>query len=1099
MTAEAPASLPEPIGPYVFERELGRGGMGVVWLARDQRLDRQVAVKELGPDLSTDPVRLARFRREARTLAQLNHPNVATIYGLEEAGDRVLIVMEFAPGPTLADVIKSGVLNAEPTPERALSLARQIIAGMAAAHEQGIIHRDLKPLNVKVRPDGVVKILDFGLAKAAAPAGPGSIEASQMPTAAVDATAAGMIMGSAGYMSPEQARGQPVDPRTDVWAFGAVLFEMLAGVMCFGGETFSDALAALLTKDPDLAALHRATPPAITDLVRRCLQRPLPQRPADMRAVRTDFERALTGGASTGPTALPTMPAIDPGVVGASAAIAKSVTRFAASRVGDDRPQGPPPSSALVPNNLPGAMASFVGREREMSEVVALLTMAPDDRTGAGSRLVTLTGPGGTGKTRLAVEAAREAALPPASGPVPFPEGIWLADLAPLPPTAGPDAAPAVAARLAQALGVKEEAGKDLLDAVVARLAQSAGSRDARALIILDNCEHLLDGASAVISDLLRRAPQVRVLATSREGLGVSGEITYRVHPLATPDAVSGPADPAALMQFGAVRLFAERAAAAAPGFSISVSNAAAVAGICRRLDGIPLAIELAAARVKALAVTELAKRLDDAFRILTGGARGALPRQQTLRATIDWSYSLLEEPEKMLLRRLGVFAGFFPLEAVERVAPGPGLEDFELLDALTHLVDKSLVVFEESRSPDGGGRYRLLETVRQFAREKLDAEGREQADELRLRHLRYYAQAMDEWEPKLRGEEQADAFRWMDAQFDNFRVALAFGAESPSDEAGLLSVGLAGALGRYFDTRGLLSEGAAILDRAIARAGKLPDQAAARASLIKVLNRAGNLAWARGDYAASRAHYERGVPLTRDAGDQRALAGLLSNLATVLVEQNELDEAHRLYSEVLEMSRSMNFAWGVAASLDNLGIVERMRGRLDESRALHMQAMDMRRNISDPGVLAVSRLNLAAVDLEAGRFPEARAYLREALITVQDMGDRRLMAEALERLAVACAGEGKGEAAGRLVGAVEALRESLGVARQASERWVAEKARTLALGAMDEPAFEEARRQGKASGLAVALRLAADITGAGGAGAVTGPASLPRSPLATV
>ncbi|MGH2352814.1 MAG: ATP-binding protein, partial [Chloroflexota bacterium] len=407
----------------------------------------------------------------------------------------------------------------------------------------------------------------------------------------------------------------------------------------------------------------------------------------------------------------------------------------------------------MLPHNLPLQLTSFVGRERELPAVRDLL---------AEHRLVTLTGPGGTGKTRLALQVAADV-LPA------YPDGVWLVALAAL---ADPALVPHA---VAQAVGVREEPGRPLLGTLADAL------RPKRLLLVLDNCEHLLDACAHLADALLRACPHLRVLATGREALGIAGETAWRVPSLGLPDARHLP-PVEVLSQYEAVRLFIDRALAVQPGFRVTNQNALAVVQVCARLDGIPLAIELAAARVRVLPVEQLLVRLEDRFRLLSGGSRTALERHQTLRAAVDWSYDLLTEPENAVFARLAVFAGGFTLDAAEAVCAGDGIEAVEVLDLLTHLVDKSLAVVDEQ--PDGTARYRLLETLRHYAREKLAA--REEADTVRAQHATHYLALAEQADPELRGPRGAGWLDRLRRDLDNMREALAWAEAGGEAELGL-------------------------------------------------------------------------------------------------------------------------------------------------------------------------------------------------------------------------------------------------------------------------------------------------------------------------
>ncbi len=391
-----------------------------------------------------------------------------------------------------------------------------------------------------------------------------------------------------------------------------------------------------------------------------------------------------------------------------------------------------------VRNNLPMQLTSFVGREAELGELDALLR---------ASRLVTLTGVGGTGKSRLAYQLAAEVGHE-------FPDGLWAAELAPL---TDPDL---VAGELASEMGLHPQPGEPIAKTLVAVVQHQT------VLVILDNCEHLLDASADLVSRLLQAGPGVKVMATSREALGVSGEVSYPVSSLAIPKGEL--AEGVSALSYDAVKLFAERAALVKPGFLVTVDNAEAVVQICRRLDGVPLAIELAAARIRSLSPDDIAGRLDDRFRLLTGGSRTALPRQQTLEATVAWSYDHITEDEKLLFARLSVFGGGFTLESAELVCAGDGLEVFDVTDLVLSLVDKSLIVVDEDQT---GTRYRLLETLRQYARTRLPEQS--DPDQLRRKHAEVLADLVERLDEAMRGPDQVEAFRQFEAEHDNLRAAL--------------------------------------------------------------------------------------------------------------------------------------------------------------------------------------------------------------------------------------------------------------------------------------------------------------------------------------
>jgi predicted ATPase/DNA-binding XRE family transcriptional regulator len=514
------------------------------------------------------------------------------------------------------------------------------------------------------------------------------------------------------------------------------------------------------------------------------------------------------------------------------------------------------------PTNLPMQLTSFVGRRNELAEVLGLLEQ---------SRLLTLIGAGGAGKTRLALRAAGAA-------PDRYPDGVWLVELAPL------TDAMAVPRAVAAALGI----GEDSDEHPVTRLQGTVRSR--ALLLVLDNCEHLLDACAGLADALLRAGPRVRILATSREALGIAGESSWRVPSLALPEDAP-PASSDALLSSDAVQLFVERARAALPHFALTARNAQAVAQVCRRLDGLPLAIELAAARVRGLAVEQLAARLDQRFQLLTGGSRTALARQQTLRATVDWSYGLLDPDERRLFDRLSVFAGGFTLEWAESVCAGDGLVEDEVLDVLLRLVDKSLVAAEEGEG--GELRYRLLETLRAYGQERLAAGGGTAA--LQARHARYYLALAERAERGMRGPGMTRWLDRLDPEYANLTAALDWSlpiARSPSDiDPGDATIGLrlSGALWLFWFLRGHRWAGMQWMERALARA---PEATPARA---KALRNARHLSNEVGDYGRTLALLEEGLTLSRLVDERADLADTLCEAgACTRGEQVGFDIGHR-------------------------------------------------------------------------------------------------------------------------------------------------------------------------------------------------------------
>jgi non-specific serine/threonine protein kinase len=570
-----------------------------------------------------------------------------------------------------------------------------------------------------------------------------------------------------------------------------------------------------------------------------------------------------------------------------------------------DLPADFPPLRSLesLPNNLPGQLTSFVGREQEMAEVAGLLS---------AHRLVTLTGAAGCGKTRLAVQFGAERLRD-------YADGVWLVDLAPL-------GDPALLVQtIATALGVREppatvvsavasvQTGRSLVDLVVDYL------RVRSLLVVLDNCEHLLDTAAVVAEGLLRACPELRILATSREPLGVSGEVTWRVRSLSVP-AANADMTPDALREYEAVRLFVDRAKARLPTFELSQRDGPAVAQICRRLDGIPLALELAASRVEMLSPTELATRLDDRFRVLTGGSRTGLERHQTLRAAIDWSYDALPPAEQTVCARLSVFAGGCTLAAAEAVCAGDGVDRDEVLDLLSHLVAKSLVVMDREATP---ARYRMLETMRQYAREKL---GTDAAVELRVRHLDWCLKFSGEAGRGIWGADQMSWFDRLEDEEDNLRQALEWTIGGSDAEPALR---LVGALGRFWQVRRRVDEGLRwTLDALALDATEFP-YLRAQALVSAALSLTGYF----GAYEDARRLAMESLDLFRGLGVRRGTFWALHTVSISALFQGDVETAVAYGDEALAVAREAGHPGTLVLWPAQPGRRRHRRGRLRPGR----------------------------------------------------------------------------------------------------------------------------------------------------------------------
>ncbi len=550
-------------------------------------------------------------------------------------------------------------------------------------------------------------------------------------------------------------------------------------------------------------------------------------------------------------------------------------------------------SLEATPNNLPQQVTSFIGREREVKDVADLL---------AKHRLVMLQGAGGIGKSRLSLQVAADLMDD-------FPDGVWLVELAAL------NDARLVPQAVASVLGVKEEAGHPVIDALAKFVA------DRRLLVILDNCEHLVDACAQVARRVLGAGPHVRILASSREPLHVAGEAIFPLQPLAVPDPY-GSFTRQALEGFAAARLFIERATAAQPAFALTDANAMAVAGICQRLDGIPLALELAAARVRSLSVEQIAARLSDRFRLLTGGDRTALPRQQTLRALIDWSFDLLTPPERVLFRRLAVFAGGCTIEAAEAVGAGVDLDGSDVLSLLTNLVEKSLVTMDA-----GGERYRLLETVRHYALDRLAGSG--EADDARTRHLAFFVALAEQAKSEIVGPRQGKWLARLDVERENL---LAANAWCDSAEGGAeIGLRLLHAVKLYFFNRGLLALGHRLVIEALARPGAQEREL----SRCRGLFDAGQFCCSMGRYQDALQLLEESLAIAREIGDAPRVAAALQPLGEAASGLGDFVAARRYLDEAVARSRESTDKRELAAALVNLGQLHRLSGQVDHAEPL--------------------------------------------------------------------------------------------------------------------------------------------------------------------
>jgi len=800
-------------------------------------------------------------------------------------------------------------------------------------------------------------------------------------------TQPGVPIGTPDYMSPEQVAGErELDGRCDQYALACVLYEMLAGQPPFTGPTLESVLIRHLT----------AEAPRITDLqpdvpkpVAAALTRALAKTPADRFSEMAAFVDAI--GAL-------------------------------------EAPAGAPP---------PAQLTSFIGRERETAAVQELLQ---------GTRLLTLTGAGGSGKTRLALEVASRVGAQ-------YPDGVAWVELAPL---SNPELVPH---HVADALGVRRDgirsAGEALLEAL----------RNWEALLVLDNCEHLVDACARLAEALLRGCPRLRIMTTSREALGIGGERAWLVPALTLPEA-GKPVTRAVAAESEAIRLFVERTQAVRPSFELMDANAAAMVHICRRLDGLPLAIELAAARARMLDPQQIAARLDDVFGLLSSGSRTALPHQRTLRSAIEWSHGLLTEQEQILFRRLAVFAGGFTIDAAEAVAEGGAISARDVLDLLSGLVDKSLILLETEALE---ARYRMLETIRQFARERLEEAG--EAAERGRRHAQFFLARVEAAEPFLANQSEGWQERLAE-DLGNVRAAADW-FEGDRD-AVAESLRFAAALHWFWFGLGHYREARRRLEAALARGGDVRTRARGRA-----LSSLATYLVLQGERAELRPVAEESVAILREtAGPSVDLVCALVGLGQSCLLEGDLERAARVGAEALDLARAVQPRYWITYVLYWLGRVAQARGDFTAARAAFDEGvtLGLEDGYNQPiAHLATMRGRLALAEGDSDGALRWFAVALTPLARIKNHWSTIMLVEDLARIAVE---RDDHERAARLLGAAANLREEAGAAPLPPEREVLDRLGGSVRGSLGAAAFETAFQAGQALSLSEALDFAHTMVG---------------------
>ena len=981
------------VGRHEVRERLGAGGMGEVYRAFDARLQREVAIKVLDKRLLERAEARRRFEEEARAASALNHPNIVTVYDVGEEPSFPYIVMELVDGDSLR-----GMLGAPLPAEPLLHLAVQLADGLVGAHERNIVHGDLKPENLLVTRQGILKILDFGLARFR---GQGAQDAGER-------SAPAGLAGTPGYLPPETIETGASDARSDQFSMGAVLYEAATGARPFAAGTLGDVLALTVACDPpDFADARPDLPAIFVRPVMRCLRKDPAERHASTRELRDALRAARRGGSA------------------------------------------PVRMALRGPAALPAPRTRLIGRDREVAEIERLLV--------GDARLLTLTGPGGTGKTRLSLRAAEVVSKH-------FPGGVFFVPLGAI-----TDAA-LVGAAIASAVGVVTPA-RPSLSGVIAELR----SLNAPTLLVLDNFEQVM-AAAPLATELLAACPDLTLLVTSREVLRLYGEHAYAVSPLEPPDVTRHPSLET-LSQNPAVALFVERARAAHPGFSLTAENAAAVAAVCTGLDGLPLALELAAAQVRVLSAESLQSRLDDRLRLLTGGARDLPGRQQTLRRTLDWSHQLLEPTEQALFRRLSTFAGGFGLEAAQAVGDPYDRLGVPIEQGVRALVDKSLL--QAGETPEGEAQFRMLETIREYGGEKLLESGED--ERTRQAHAAYFMVLAEEVPLPGYSADDQPWLRFCERLLDDFRAALDWLTRQGATEWGMrlalrlftfwergepaegrrrlealaalessrdhpaLRARTLFAAGVLASVRGDATFGSQLHEECLQIYETLGDQRGIVVSLIAL----GNHYMELGEYARARSALERSLQVWAELGDEAGFARSLSNLAFVARTQGRFDEARQTYQQAASTFDRLGDSLSRAWSANHEGDIAREQGELAAAEALYEQALATFRERGNGWGVASSLGDLAMVARQRGDAATAGRLYREALTSFVALDHKRGIARTLESLACLAGEEGRGGRALRLAGAAAVLRERIGAppspaVRADVERSLAEVRRAL-------------------------------------------------------
>ncbi|MGW6730907.1 protein kinase domain-containing protein [Nocardia sp. NPDC055029] len=936
--------------------EVGRGGFGVVYRCTQASLDRTVAVKVLTAEL--DEETQARFVREQQAMGRLTgHPNIVTVLQAgSTASGRPFLVMPYHPAGSLDARIR----QLGPLPlEKALWIGVKIAGALESAHRLGIMHRDVKPGNILLTDYGEPALTDFGIARVV-----GGFQ-----------TAAGTLSGSPAFTAPEVLEGEAPTPAADVYGLGATLFCALTGHAAFERRSGENVVTQFL----------------------RITTQPVP----DLResGVAKDMAAIVATAMSRDPHERSSAAAL-----GEAIQQAQSRHRFPVDEMAlqidtsseHQRPERPtqewsPPSASHVVRGgrgaLPSELTSFVDRRTEVAEARNML---------AASRLVTVTGLGGVGKTRLALRVA-------ASAKREFADGVWMVELADVSdPSLFVDV-------VAAAIGLRDDPARPLSEAVSEFLFER------ETLLVLDNCEQLVAEAAELVEAWLRDCPTLRILVTSREPLDIAGEALLRLLPLAVPDP-GRVLSLRAMPRYDAVTLFADRASAVVPGFELSDGNKDTIAQICLHLDGLPLAIELAAARMRTMSPEQILQRLGDRYALLTRSSRSAPTRQQTLRWCIDWSYQLCTPGEQRLWARLSVFVGGFELDAAEQVC-GAGLAPDSVLDLLSSLVDKSILIREESAS---GVRFRMFETVRDYGTQKLREVGEDQL--MRRLHRDWYQRLALDAEAGWISDRQLDWLERLQSEQPNMREALEFCLAEDTEDAAEAGLRTTSALWMFWTFRGLHGEGRRWLDRVLhhPRARSITDR-------VKALVVGTTMAVYQGDLDSAAALVEQAHTLAEQDPSPITEARIAYIDGVLAFYSGDLVRASSVLERVVEVFGANRAEFLDVAVLTMLGWANTLQGDTKRAIEYHQQILSITEACGESLFRSSALWGIGIAAWRQGERHRAQEHLGEALHINQRVRSSLVAALSLEGMAWTAGAEGQPERAAVLLGAADELWRSVG------------------------------------------------------------------------